>query len=227
MILGKYVETGVHVLLRRVIGSCGRRVFVVDVGAAVGEIVIDAAGYHNVEEVVAIDPDDANLAAIAGSARINGYTHIRLIRAVVSDADRLVTFVYNRSRGKSGRIDAQAEKDGELVRAVTIDGLGLGQRSDAVTVMVIDVEGAELHVIRGGKRFIADNMPLIVFEYNRTTRRAFQLEELRRELPYGYRIYRLRADGDLDDNLQDTWNCVAVPATLGHLKLRERVVTGE
>jgi len=50
------------------------------------------------------------------------------------------------------------------------------------------------------------------FEYNATSKKYFTLEDIQNILPPSYKFYRLRPNGDgrLDNNLNDTWNCVAV-----------------
>jgi hypothetical protein len=78
-------------------------------------------------------------------------------------------------------------------------------------LMVIDVEGAEPLVMRGGLQTIRRLRPLIVFEYNYVSRARFKLDEIRELLGDTYEILRLRRDGGLDRKYADAWNCVAVP----------------
>ncbi len=78
-------------------------------------------------------------------------------------------------------------------------------------ILLLDVEGAEKDVLVGGINLIKRELPLIIFEYNDVSRAHFNLEQIREVLGSEYEIFRLRqSDGLLDDNLNDTWNCVAV-----------------
>jgi hypothetical protein len=84
---------------------------------------------------------------------------------------------------------------------------------------LIDVEGAELKVMQGGRNFIRNNQPLIIFEYNHVSRRYFTLDEIRKELGEGYHLYRLTATGHLDEDFSTTWNVVALPsANFAHVQ---------
>ncbi|MCK5347609.1 MAG: FkbM family methyltransferase, partial [Candidatus Heimdallarchaeota archaeon] len=79
-------------------------------------------------------------------------------------------------------------------------------------ILLIDVEGAELKVIKGGMNFVQDCEPLIIFEFNDLTKKYFSMEELKEVLGEKYSIFRLRKDSMLDVDFSDTWNCVAIPA---------------
>jgi hypothetical protein len=78
-------------------------------------------------------------------------------------------------------------------------------------IMLIDVEGVELAVMRGGRAFLQIVRPLIIFEYHEVTRTHFSLDDVRTELGADYELFRLRSDGFLDRDLRQTHNCVAVP----------------
>ena len=75
--------------------------------------------------------------------------------------------------------------------------------------MKIDVEGAELEVLKGGRRLLETLRPLLIFEYNEVSRRSFSLDDIRSLLGQDYAIWRLRGDGLLDASFGSTWNCVA------------------
>jgi hypothetical protein len=77
-------------------------------------------------------------------------------------------------------------------------------------ILIIDVEGAELDVVAGAQEFVRRNHPLIIFEYHYQTRTVFALDDMMSVLGIEYDMFRLRHDGLLDRNLEETWNCVAV-----------------
>ena len=66
-------------------------------------------------------------------------------------------------------------------------------------------------VLKGGNTFIHKNNPLIIFEYNQSSKQHFDLTEISALLGQNYDIYRLRRDGNLDIDFMNSWNCVAVP----------------
>ena len=62
--------------------------------------------------------------------------------------------------------------------------------------MLIDVEGSELEVLKGGREFILRNNPLIIFEYNEVTKSVFKLEQVYELFPKNqWALFRLRKEG--------------------------------
>jgi hypothetical protein len=94
-------------------------------------------------------------------------------------------------------------------------------------IMLVDVEGGELAVMRGGRAFLQTVRPLIIFEYHEVTRTHFSLDDVRAELGNDYELFRLRSDGFLDHDLVQTHNCVAVPRTGPFHALISALVTGD
>jgi hypothetical protein len=128
----------------------------------------------------------------------------------VSNTKGLIEFNLNTGGTSSGLFGNSETESGPVpVKAVTLDST-LPQVLEN-PIMLIDVEGAEKLVITGGMSFIRQNRPLIIFEYNQTSKKHFNLEEIVSLLGKTYEIYRLRGDGNLDSDFSITWNCVAVP----------------
>jgi hypothetical protein len=94
-------------------------------------------------------------------------------------------------------------------------------------VLLIDTEGAEPLVMRGGANFIASARPLIIFEFNHISRAHYQLDDIKGILGAGYEIYRLRSDGQLDKELNSTWNCLAVHADSPFHAICHRLLTDQ
>lgn len=120
-----------------------------DIGANVGAYAIWAAEAGC--EVVAVEPDAWAVGQLAANLRLNGYD-AQVVRAAVTDQPGSVLMtsdlgVTNRivEAGHAGPVDQ--------VRATTVDEL-LGDRR-ALGVKV-DVEGAELLVLRGATRALAE-----------------------------------------------------------------------
>jgi hypothetical protein len=51
---------------------------------------------------------------------------------------------------------------------------------------------------------------MVIFKYNAVSKQHFKLDDVRRELGDAFEIYRMRKDGRLDQEFDDTWNCVAI-----------------
>jgi len=206
LLIGKSMEPETHAFFRKIIPHLPQRLGFVDVGAAIGEMVIQVAGYPNVERVIAFDPDPDNVEACRRSAAVNRYGHVQMLEKVVADDVRELDFELNLKRGTSGRIvDATTHGSAKLVSTTLDRELS---EDDLDYLMLIDVEGAELLVLQGGAQFIQRKRPLIIFEY--ITGRDHHLPEVRTFLGDAYELYRLREDGTLDTDMRRTWNLVAV-----------------
>lgn len=204
LLAGSWSEKETHAFLRRVLDAVAGPVGFVDVGASIGALAIDAAGHPNVGSVWAFEPLLASAAACRRSAELNGYAQFRVVEKALTE-------------GAPARfaVDAKAPtgshlaEDGVEVPWSTLDA-ELPEAA-APLVLLIDVEGAEPRVLRGGAALLRRTRPLVIFEYNHVSRRAFRLEDVAAALGPGYWIRRLRTDGRLDGRTEEAWNCVAVP----------------
>ena len=86
-------------------------------------------------------------------------------------------------------------------------------------IILVDVEGAEPLVLNSGIEFIKNNQPLIVFEYNLTSKKYFDLKTIQSIIGESYVIYRLKRDGTLDQDFTNFWNCVAIPNNTEFFKI--------
>lgn len=207
LIMGKFPEPETHLFLSNIITKINTRISFIDVGAAVGEMVIDAAGYQNVEEVIAFEPDTNLAESCRLSAKINNYDNITVISKVVADEIKEVNFKFAKGRGISGSISEEKNNKTTPVLCTTLDH-EVQQQDNLEYIILIDVEGAEPLVLKGGAEFINQKLPLIIFEYN--SGENCQLSEVTEILGPNYEIYRLRDDGHLDTKFKKAWNCVAV-----------------
>ena len=145
-----------------------------------------------------------------------------MVERVVSDREEVVDFAFHRGHGTSGRIVSGPDPGAEPVVSTTLDAACADLEGEVL--MLIDVEGAELRVLTGARKLIDRLHPLIIFEFNEVSRRDFQLEQIRAVLGEGYTIHRLRPDGWLDDDLRQTWNCVAVYGASAWSELARRAL---
>ncbi len=206
LVCGRFPEPETHCFFSKILPKIDARIGFIDVGAAVGEMVIDAAGYENVDSVVGFEPDEDLAESCRLSAAINEYDKVKIIPKAVADKAKKVHFRFTRGKGLSGCISEEKGGDTKEILCTTLDD---EIKSNSLAYLVlIDVEGAEPFVLRGGTAFIKQNLPLIIFEYNRGEH--YQLSEISSVLGPDYQIYRLRDGGYLDENPEGAWNCVAV-----------------
>jgi FkbM family methyltransferase len=161
--------------------------------------------------VIGFEPSVGCVRAIEKSMALNKRTNFTIFNCLVGDEDTYIPF--DAGSDAQGASVYQAGRDSRKVRQVRLDDVGA---IDAIeigspTILMIDVEGYEPKVLRGGAKLVTRLRPLIVFEYNLISKRYFDLGEIRRILGPGYNIFRLRKDALLDKETEAAWNCVAVP----------------
>jgi FkbM family methyltransferase len=186
-IAGGAYEPHVEATLDRLLGPGD--VFV-DVGANVGYHTVRAARSVGPEgKVVAVEANPENARLIAHTIEVNAITNIELIPVALSGQRGHV--VFGTAVGSNGGfLDAASSASGRgmLVPTFAMDDLGFEQ----VSVIKIDVEGAEALVIDGASEVIRRDRPSLVMEFSmEMTGRVSQREprvHLDRFVDWGYSI---------------------------------------
>jgi FkbM family methyltransferase len=196
-----------------------------DVGANQGEVTLFAARRLTKGKVVAFEPVDENYRRLLGNAQLNGLTNIvakqcclgeragRTQLFATPDESHLHRHGWNEGVSSMFAADERAVPFGhaEVHRLDDVVPLLALSRLD---VLKIDVEGAELAVIRGGRESIARFRPAIIVEINDETFHcagytAADLSGELRSLDYDCYVInrsgnREHADGDKLPALGDT-----------------------
>lgn len=150
--LGSY-EYDKRILFENRVGD-GSVVF--DIGANVGFYTLLASvlvGYSG--KVVAFEPAPRNLRYLRSHLRMNRVSNVKIIEAAVSDSNGECQFDTGPDRSM-GHISSNG---GLVVKSVTIDRLVFACEVPPPTHMKIDVEGAELEVLRGAAKTLATHRP--------------------------------------------------------------------
>jgi FkbM family methyltransferase len=131
---------------------------VLDVGANVGAYsVLFARWTGTAGRVVALEPDPVAFAGLEAHLRLNGMEdRVTAICAAATDGSRSrARLATSSSSGLARLVDEHAGRDSAIeVRATSIDEL-CRSHGLAPSVIKIDVEGAELQVLRGARHTIA------------------------------------------------------------------------
>lgn len=139
-----------------------------DVGANVGFFSVIAARLTGPQgHVVAFEPVATNCALVRYNCRLNSLRNVELIEDAVGDVAGTGNLLLARYSGGAALDVASAPPDfaGKVsVRVVTLDDLVSQQRIAAPDVVKIDVEGAEIHVLRGMRRVLTERRPVVIFE---------------------------------------------------------------
>ena len=134
----------------------GARVF--DVGAhqgVVAMILADLTGTAG--QVIAVEATPHNADVARRNAALNGFSQITVLHAAGADAPGTLHF----SPRMNGHV-AEAGEASVAVRAVTVDELT--DEHGPPEVLFVDVEGFELHVLRGAQRTLEVHRPDLFVE---------------------------------------------------------------
>ena len=173
----------------------------VDIGAHVGQYTLLASKKVGpTGHVHSFEPHPRNFEALSHNVRLNGFTNISLHNAALADsATECQLFVNVEDVGSKNKGTHSLRRQKGWQRSATIpistvrldDVLGDLTRLDALK---LDVEGAELLVLRGAEQLLARFKPIIAFEsaeesvasFGHSTTDAKRFLEER-----GYRLFRL------------------------------------
>jgi FkbM family methyltransferase len=134
----------------------GARVF--DIGAHQGVVAMMLAGIVGPSgEVIAVEATPHNADVARRNAELNGLSQLRVLHGAGADASGTLRF----SPRMNGHVAGDAEAS-VAVRAVTIDELAA--EHGAPDVLFVDVEGYELHVLRGARRTLEAHRPDLFVE---------------------------------------------------------------
>jgi len=220
LVAGSWNEPETHRFLDAVLAGQTGPIAFIDVGASIGEFVIDVARRDNVTRVVAFEPLEECSEAIRRSAALNGWSKVEVLTKLVNETGLPGMLSFD---ARSPTASAATRQKGEFreINATTLDR-ELGEL-DGKVVLLIDVEGAEPGVLKGGRELVRRCAPLIIFEYNSTSKKYFNLSDMRTVLGEEYTIYRLNPSGTLDLDFDRSWNCVAVSAASPYMPLCDRL----
>ncbi len=141
-----------------IVRLCPRSGTFIDIGAHIGTVLSSVHQCDPTVSLIAFEADPDKAAFLSSK-----YPYCRVHQNAVGDSASEVTFfIDGTATAHNSLVTAQhRQQTPVMVQMVTLDDI----LSDiAPDVMKIDVEGAELGVLRGGQRTIEQNRPLIMFE---------------------------------------------------------------
>jgi FkbM family methyltransferase len=168
------------------LASRGKAAF--DVGANVGiySVALGSA-VGNTARVVAVEPDKNNVRRLRANLALNSIANVDVVEAAAGDRDDEVGLRVADDRAYNSIMEIErGQPTGEMtmVRSVRLDRIWHDLGRPDVSFVKVDVEGAELSVLRGAQSMVATTHPALLLEANTDA----ALASLRRELePLGYR----------------------------------------
>lgn len=212
-------EPETHVFFKNILNLSKEPIAFVDVGASIGEFAITMADDQRVAKVYAFEPHPKTFHALSVSARRLAHK-IELFETAVGEANGELDFSASDTSPTGAGVGVAHAGPCVRVPVCKIDEK-LKSIANLPTIILMDIEGGELSAMRGAVGFIGARQPLIIFEYNLTSKKSFSLDQIR-PLLTGYEFFRLQSrTGKLDSNLEDTWNIVAIPCSGSWSNLQE------
>lgn len=166
-----------------------------DVGANVGYYTVLGSRLTGSQgKVFAFEPLVSNISYLHRHVKINKLENVTIIPCACSDAQSIVTFFHNDNnamgRIESSEIEGVNESKMTLVSTVSLDAVA-DKLNTIPNIIKIDVEGAELSVLRGAERIISTSKPLIFLSVHSDMLRTTCLKYLS---DFGYTFAPLQED---------------------------------
>jgi len=134
---------------------------VIDVGATIGFFTRRFAEWVRPGGIViAIEPEARNFAALNAMLSRRGLVNVEPIQAVAAEAPGTLKLFVNRKHPAEHRIS----DTGTEVRAVTLDAIMEQHGWPDLSLIKIDVEGAEERVLRGAVKVFQRSKPVVSLE---------------------------------------------------------------
>ena len=159
-----YEKEMFNIIINDLYSNEDKEIVFIDVGANIGRYSLFLAKRFPKLKVIAIEPDPDAYSALAKGVKVNGLTNVIAVNIAVSDINGFTTLFKKYDASLSSIIDSTNTIKTIKVTTKRLDdvvgGLGLGR----VDWVKIDVEGAELHVLRGFRSGIARFKPRVIIE---------------------------------------------------------------
>jgi FkbM family methyltransferase len=179
-----------HASRGRIYRACGGGTLV-EVGAHIGTTTLVAADFFN--WVCAFEPASRNFALLEHNIKLNDAKNIKAVQMAVSEHPGEADFYLcgdDRAVCHSLSSGVTRTSQSEKVQVTTLDK-HLGHVRDC-GLLLVDAEGHDMKVLRGGRTFIDRNRPVIVIEFapqfwNLCESYVHQLTEF--TIEHGYRMF--------------------------------------
>jgi FkbM family methyltransferase len=147
-------------------------------------------------KVISFEPQDYAVAALQSNAQLNGFGHVSVEHAAVSDHEGIATLDISR-----GAVSGSIVRDGghdrvQSVPTVTLDSVCERLRIDRLNLLKMDIEGAELLALNAAQNILKRFRPIIVLEANPNEAQWPKIMTLLELL--GYEPYLFGVDGRLE-----------------------------
>jgi len=168
---------------------------IVDVGVNKGYFSLLFARLMNDRgKVLSFEPDPDNCFWFRKSIQLNGYKCIRLFQNALLDREGSATFYRGKKSGQGSLFTSPStEQKGITVKTRKLDNVLKDEEIDQIDLVKIDVQGADLLVLRGAERTLKrENIKLAMDVDIRSSEERNQLFHFLKSC--GFKIFRIKKE---------------------------------
>ncbi|MDP2683739.1 MAG: FkbM family methyltransferase [bacterium] len=156
----------------------GNTVF--DIGANVGYYSVLASKLVGKDgKVFAFEPDSQNLKLLYKNLRINHCNNVVVSESALGNKQGKLTLTQDVSNPGESSLSVLKHGNKVLVDVITLDKFVKKQKIRTIDLIKMDVEGAELNVLRGGLKTLQNNKKIKIFiECNPSTLKDFNEDKI-------------------------------------------------
>jgi FkbM family methyltransferase len=195
-------EPNVMVLMSRLLAE--RQGAFVDIGANVGQTLLKVLSIDPTRPYFGFEPQIGCCFFIQQFINHNALTNAKIIALALSDTNGICTLYSNSDFDEMASIAGREDSTGRKRRQTTLVPTRIGDELlreialQDIAVIKIDVEGAELNVLRGLQATLAKHRPFLVFEvlpnFYGEERTMLDAQTCRQNEQQASRIYSLITD---------------------------------
>lgn len=138
---------------------------VIDVGANIGEVTMNLAQLVGPSGFVhSFEPDIDTFGKLSRNLSLNKFTNIRISPLGLGDRDEQLVLEAQVSSNRGGSRIHRHHSQGQRIQVTTLDSYVAAQTVGPVSLIKIDVEGFELHVLRGAEQTLRQCKPVLFIE---------------------------------------------------------------
>ncbi len=166
----------------------------VDVGAHIGKYTVKV-GKNKPNTVIAIEPEEYNFSLLKQNVSINGLNNIRLVnKGAYSRKGELTFYLADKGEGLHSVLKTNDTTEKTTINVDTLDNIISEINFEGkIDLIKIDVEGAEVEVIKGALKTIADSRPRLIIEISKENPKHLNdIQELL--VKFNYKAKRLDDD---------------------------------
>lgn len=146
--------------------ECARHGVVFDIGANIGSFSIDIASILDIDTVYAFEPCPATYERLKLNIRLNNLKNIHLCCMALSDKRGSFEFLVNEQSPATNRLCLDSMRDNhEVIQVIseTLDAFCHENKIEVIDILKIDVEGAELYVLKGAEELLLQRKIKLIF----------------------------------------------------------------